>query len=128
MDNNKKEEILDLILLEEILGEVKQERLRQINKEGYTQSVDDNGEPGRLAAAGACYAIRSAFELSQGSGSVLDGKVPIWWPFDPSSWKPKDVRSNLIRAMALLSAELEKMQRQSTQVEPEESMFDEKNT
>ena len=112
-----------------VMIEVELERNRQIKDEGYTTDVDDRGESGRLAAAAACYSVHAAFCMFEGpTGQGLQG-VPVWWPFDPASWKPKEPRKNLIVAMALIAAEIEKMDRDfSTKNEKVEPVVNEKNS
>lgn len=91
------------------------ERQRQIDEEGWTVKHDDQHTDGALAAAAACYA--NPFHLLIGDGSVDLVKVdkeemPIGWPCDWNGWwKPKDQRSNLVRAGALIAAEIDRLDR-----------------
>jgi hypothetical protein len=103
--------------LERIINEVVKERVRQVQEEGYSFEVDDHGQPGRLAGAAASYSVHSAYVLATGNTSVPG--VPEWWPFSKEHWKPKDVRSNLIRAIALNLAEIEKIDRNTGIFVPE---------
>lgn len=80
--------------------DVVRERERQIEKEGWTPEHDDSHPNGSLAEAGACYAM--AFE---------NQPMPMDWPWEVNWWKPKDRRSNLVRAAALLIAEIERLDR-----------------
>lgn len=64
------------------------ERQRQIDEEGYSPEHDRVHGGTRLHRAGAAYQEGNAF----------------WWPFEMSSWKPKDPLSNLIRAGAFFQA------------------------
>lgn len=91
------------------------ERARQVEKEGWSHAHDDRHLPGELAGAGANYAINAADQLS-----ILDGMSndeppdPDVWPCfegSPWTWKPKDARRDLVRAAALLIAEIERMDR-----------------
>ena len=89
------------------------ERQRQIEREGWTTQHDDEHDPGVLAASGAAYALNAADQMhpySQGDG---DNDVPHCWMFDPASWKPRDPRSDLVRAAALILAEIERIDRES---------------
>lgn len=93
------------------INDVSEERLRQITEEGYGAISDDTLGNGVLGAAGACYAIHAAWTLEEGSpGKSLSG-VPIWWPFGPETWKPEDPRRNLVKAAALLIAQIDKYDR-----------------
>lgn len=80
------------------------ERKRQISKEGWTASHDDTHEYGELAIAATCYAING-----QGSESLLP---PCDWPWEKKWWKPSpDQIRNLVKAGALIAAEIDRLQR-----------------
>lgn len=89
------------------------ERVRQVQKEGWTEDHDDQHDRGELAKAGACYALFSAGANKEieidGPGSY---RVPAHhWPWDPEWWKPSDRRRNLVKAGALILAEIERLDR-----------------
>lgn len=89
------------------------ERRRQQDVEGYDLDHDDKHERGELAAAGACYALLPAKShgfICRGGLSDYDA-MPPEWPWAPSWWKPDDDRRNLVRAGALILAELERLLR-----------------
>ena len=86
------------------------ERQRQISAEGWTPEHDDEHINGELAAAGGAYAITAASEAKGGQPSFLH-RVPSFWPFDDSWWKPKGMRNSLIKACALILAEIERIDR-----------------
>lgn len=86
---------------------VKAERLRQRSAEGWTPEHDDEHEDGQMAAAAACYALHT-----EPVGNVRD--YLRYWPWAAEWWKPKDRRSNLVRAAALLLAEIERLDRAAT--------------
>lgn len=93
------------------ISDVSDERLRQITEEGYSAANDDKNELGAMAAAGACYAIYGAFKRNNGN-VVLPG-VPEWWPWVADSWKPsEDIRRNLVKAAALIIAEIDRIDRE----------------
>lgn len=79
-----------------IYDEIQGERIRQIKEEGYSAEHDDEFVHGDLAMAAAVYAC--------------PGVEKIIWPFGGSP-KFKDKRSNLIRAAALIVAEIERLER-----------------
>jgi hypothetical protein len=83
------------------------ERQRQIEMEGWTAEHDDLWTGGELASAGVAYALAS-HEIE---------RAPMEWPWDKEWWKPKNRRRNLVRAAALIIADIDRMDR--TQVEPE---------
>ncbi len=76
------------------------ERLRQIKEEGWTAEHDDKQPDGALSRAAACYAL-SASGFPQPAGL---------WPWSNSS-KPKDPVQDLIRAGALIAAEIDRLLR-----------------
>jgi len=89
------------------------ERQRQVLKEGWTFMHDDaDHDDGMLAAAGAAYTLAAADKLcpySQGDGG-FDDKPPSSWPGD-WQWKPSDPRRMLVKAGALILAEIERLDR-----------------
>lgn len=78
------------------------ERQRQIMVEGWTLEHDDEHGSGELAEAGACYAI---FADQQGFST------PAHWPWDASWWKQAGRRRDLVKAAALIIAEIERLDR-----------------
>ena len=93
--------------------DVAAERRRQVEAEGWTPEHDDEHDPGELAAAGASYALCAADDLhplSQGDGDYRNGPPPFW-PWAREWWKAGDTRRNLVKAAALLLAEIERLDR-----------------
>lgn len=97
------------------------ERRRQISVEGWTPEHDDAHDKGELAASAACYAtsvsVASRF-VANGTipASEIDAAVgrceaPPGWPWGPTWWKPKGRRRDLVRAAALIIAEIERLDR-----------------
>lgn len=86
------------------------ERRRQIEVEGWTPEHDDEHDSGELADVAACYALSVYSDRSDAGPS---GDIPPYWPksLDESWWNPKDKRRNLVRAAALLIAEIERLDR-----------------
>lgn len=78
------------------------ERRRQIDQEGWTIEHDDTHPLGELAHAGAAYAIGS-------NHGPLD--PPSIWPWSIEWWKPQNYRRDLVRAGALILAEIERFDR-----------------
>jgi len=74
------------------------ERQRQVEAEGWTIEHDDQHRNGELATAAACYAEPK-------------GLYNFAWPWDREWWKPKDRRRDLVRAGALILAEIERLDR-----------------
>lgn len=72
------------------------ERQRQIDIENWAPEHDDRYQDNELARAAACYSIG----------------VTAYWPWDIEWWKPsQDRRRNLVKAAALLIAEIERVDR-----------------
>ena|ERR1044071_6913261 len=87
-----------------IISEVKAERKRQIVSEGYTPEHDDLHVTEALMQAALCY---EANAMGWDAVRRKDG-APANWPWEASSWKPKDKRRDLVRAAALCLAEQER--------------------
>ncbi|MGS0976168.1 hypothetical protein [Burkholderia glumae] len=79
------------------------ERSRQM-EEGYSFEHDDSHEDGEIALAAGCYAYNSG-------GVVWDSPVPSSFPWSPYWWKPTTPRRDLVKAGALILAEIERIDR-----------------
>lgn len=91
-------------------NDVLAERQRQIEVEGWTADHDDEHNQGELADVAACYALGV---YSDRSDAGVPGDIPPYWPntWDETWWRPKNRRRNLVRAAALLIAEIERLDR-----------------
>lgn len=88
-----------------------EERQRQIHEEGFTAEHDDKYVHGDLAAAAASYAAICE-DIARFGKSALDWQSPAFWPWPEHWWKPSDdPQRNIIKAMALLSAEYDRIER-----------------
>lgn len=85
-----------------VIAEIRAERNRQINDKGWTAEHDDGHSRGELSAAAACYALGS--KLSPEEFEML-------WPWHGQDWNPGIDRCNLIKAAALIVAEIERLDR-----------------
>lgn len=85
--------------------EIAAERRRQVEVEGWTPEHDDAHVNGEMAGAAACYCLGS---VSHWAGSMA---IQSLWPWDKSWWKPTDRRRDLIKAGALIVAEIERLDR-----------------
>lgn len=85
------------------------ERQRQIEAEGWTPTHDDEHTSGEMAMAAACYATASLVP----EGDEVERLHLLLWPWSDEWWKPRDQRHNLVRAAALLLAEIERLDRQA---------------
>lgn len=80
------------------------ERRRQIEAEGWTPEHDDAYAEGDLAQAAGCYSLYAHCSEN------LDGS-PADWPWPEEWWKPAGSRRNLVKAGALILAEIERLDR-----------------
>lgn len=101
-------------LTAKVVGEIGLERVRQVEAEGCDAKHDDEHDPGELACAGAAYALEAGCKLYPHSGTGFEEKPPEFWLWEPQWWKPKDPRRDLIRAAALIVAEIERIDRNTT--------------
>lgn len=84
-------------------GMIVTERMRQVTEERWDWSHDDEHVSGELALAAVCYAMPT--DLRQ---SVMTN-----WPWDEAWWKPtpEDRIRELVKAGALIAAEIDRLQR-----------------
>lgn len=94
------------------------ERQRQLDVEGYNADHDDSHDLGEIAEAAACYATQQRVtELREIPGSPRSPahkvRVPKSWPWYAEWWKPSpdDRVRELIKAGALIAAEIDRLQR-----------------
>jgi len=91
------------------------ERQRQIESEGWTARHDDDHSDGSMALAAACYALNAATWAAKGTAelrqSYADLSPGARWPWKRKWWKPKSQRQDLVRAGALILAEIERLDR-----------------
>ncbi|WP_017517070.1 hypothetical protein ACQCLI_13100 [Pseudomonas nitroreducens] len=87
----------------QILDQIHLERARQVAVEGWTLAHDAEHDGGQLADAAGCLALWAAGQPSE-----------LWrvmWPWDSQWLKPSSPRRLLIKAGALIVAELERLDR-----------------
>lgn len=90
---------------------ITEERQRQIEDEGWTPDHDDNEHnDGDLAYAGAAYALADLYRRAVSKGY---DPTPHCWPFKRGCFKPTpdDRIRELVKAGALIVAEIERLQR-----------------
>ncbi len=97
------------------LQSVLAERIRQIQVECFYPEQDDELSDESLAQAAACYAmpqnLMDWFALNDIS----------LWPWDATHWKPTDRRTNLVKAGALILAEIDRLDRAPTPSDEEQT-------
>jgi hypothetical protein len=87
------------------------ERKRQIEEEGWTPQHDDEHDNYEMSSAACCYA-----QMGRGGpySNPTAGKPPRGWPirWGDGWWKPNpDPIKNLVKAGALIAAEIDRLQR-----------------
>lgn len=88
--------------------DVQAERRRQVEAEGWTPEHDDAHSHGQMARAAACYALAGSSAPNDGTAALL---VSLAWPWDEQWWKPTSARRDLVKACALVLAEIERLDR-----------------
>ncbi len=90
------------------LADIAAERRRQIEQERWTADRDDRLFNGQLATAAGYYALAAGWPHERDIGR---GLKPQYWPFNQEWWKPTTARHNLVKAGALIAAEIERIDR-----------------
>lgn len=104
--------VLNTVAKRPAILDVLVERVRQVEVEGWTPEHDDTHDQGELAAMAAFYAMpegcRDWDTTSTGYGDTL-GEAIL-----PDGWKSKtgDRRRELVKAGALIIAEIERLDRE----------------
>ena len=91
----------------EAVRDVLAERKRQVDVEHWMPGHDDQHTGGELAQAAAAYAYYGT--EAENSQPPAESIFPTTW--DMSWWKPGDHRRNLVKAGALIIAEIERLDR-----------------
>lgn len=89
--------------LQRAVSDVAIERVRQVQGEGFAVERDDAHTNGQLARAAYCYLIPAA--------GLPRIRQTLHWPFHPAWLKPGAVRADLVKAAALIVAEIERLDR-----------------
>ena len=88
--------------------DVANERVRQVSDEGWTPAHDDRHDDGTLSQAAAVYALHAC-----GYRGTTYGELEVWQRWGGDWFKPKSVRRDLVRAAALIIADIERLDRAS---------------
>jgi len=101
---------------------IAEERARQISVEGWTPEHDDAHSDSELARAAASYAMPGWLRnlhvrpICIEATHTLHAKI---WPWEIRWWKPSEDRiRELVKAGALIAAEIDRLQRQNVADEP----------
>jgi len=81
------------------------ERNRQINVEGWTAGHDSQHTEGELALAAIAYIMADKNDAPEN----FDAAAYSYWPWSWKLWKPKSRIQNLVRAGALIAAEIDRL-------------------
>jgi hypothetical protein len=96
---------------------IAEERERQISQEGWSAEDDDRHDSGQLNDAALAYAYAASEQARGESLRYIQGleescDLPQPWPWESSWWKPsEDPIRNLVKAGALIAAEIDRLQR-----------------
>ncbi|MEN6302126.1 MAG: hypothetical protein ABFD96_05335, partial [Armatimonadia bacterium] len=91
------------------------ERRRQVEEEGRTPESDLQYKRNELISAAICYAKAGALDGMTRQMYPNDiAMKPVTWPWDERSWKPKDPERDLVRAAALILAEIDRQRLHGT--------------
>lgn len=89
------------------------ERQRQVHSEGFSAENDADYKAGVLANAALAYLQVAAMDLAAGGRTHIATETPpACWPWHRLWWKPQDTRRDLVRAGALIAAQLDAIDRQ----------------
>lgn len=92
------------------------ERCRQVDIEGFHANHDDEHTEGQLAMAAACYVLPDAVGSPSATG-VRALSSPLVWPWEWRWFKRGKRRRDLVKAAALLIAEIERVDRSEERIE-----------
>lgn len=99
----------------EAAQDVLAERVRQVSEEGWTPEHDATHDMGEMASAAASYAYAAAYRARRDKHPV--NNPPTIWPWAFKWWKPGTARRMLVKAGALILAEIERLDRVSRQAQ-----------
>jgi hypothetical protein len=80
------------------------ERQKQIDADGWTAEHDDDHSGGEMIEAAVAYA-------RFGSAPRFAAWAPSCWPWDQAWWRPGERIRTLVKAGALIAAEIDRLQR-----------------
>lgn len=88
------------------------ERQRQMDQEGWTAEHDDEHDQGEIAKAAECYLDAGITAELRPDAAKFHFKPIGKWPWARSWWKPSnDPIENLVKAGALIAAEIDRLKR-----------------
>jgi hypothetical protein len=102
---------MSVTVLGSALGDILAERRRQIEQEGWTCEHDDKHDFGEMATAAALYALRPPTRQIIVSPYTNETIWDRLWPWSREWWKPTNRRRDLVKAGALIVAEIDRLYR-----------------
>jgi hypothetical protein len=97
------------------MWDIRAERQRQVDDEGWTAAHDDTHTAGEMAQAAAAYALKARSDEAHARALEIKSAraEPFLWPatWSVSWWKPTNRRRDLVKAGALIVAEIERLDR-----------------
>lgn len=103
--------------IDKIIQDIKEERIRQIEKEGWSENHDNSHIKSELAMAAACYASPKPIYVASFFKSLGYNKYQEAWPWG-TEWDKRDKHTRvrqLTIAAALIVAEIERLNRLNAQ-------------
>lgn len=102
---------------------IAEERVRQISEEGNYPKKDDTYLQGELISAAKCYVTAARMQVRGATLDTVKARIDLgdfaWWPWDRDSFKPDTPLRNLVKAGALIAAEIDRMHRAAERDAPE---------
>lgn len=97
---------------------IAEERKRQIEEEGYNLAYDKKHGNGEMGMAAAAYAVPNSVLINptvaedDSTDIVYGSRFTSLWPWEARDWKPtpKDRIKELVKAGALIAAEIDRLQ------------------
>jgi len=90
---------------------IAEERQRQIEKEGWTPEHDDEHGACEMSMAASAYIEQTIRQENGHCHPDEDEPILSIWPWVSEDWKPSDSIRNLVKAGALIAAEIDRLQR-----------------
>jgi hypothetical protein len=89
---------------------IAEERQRQIAVEGWTPEHDNEHDMGEMIGAAITYSAHALGIVSE--EEIPNADTDGYWPWEDRWWKPSpDPIRNLVKAGALIAAEIDRLQR-----------------
>ncbi len=98
------------------IEQMAEERAAHQSREGFDDARDDRYDPAVLLHAGMSYLMHAAILLVKREQPPACF-IPKFWPWSRDWWKPsEDPVRNLVKAGALIAAEIDRIQRERERV------------